>query len=708
MNPGSPPAKSPFRRYTRKPLSAICAICTALVLGFHAVQFQPLQKAQFFAEDTLLRFFGGTAAANPDLVFLAIDHASMRLDQFDPAEIDASPALQLMAHEWPWSRSVYALILDRLIDAGAKVVVLDLVFPTPRDGDDAFRAALDRHRDRVVIGSKFDEGNSAEGETRTHALPASSLIAPTSPLDDRVGFFSTWPDRDAVIRRVRYGVTVSEAFGSTPVPGEEIIASVAAKALEKSGHAALLPPGTEQRRIRFAGPANTFLPRPVCDIFDPKKWPSPEYGSGAFFRGKIVVLGLADSSLHDVHLTPVGYIAGAELHLNAINAALHRDFLRENSGIVNFLLIAAAGALAWAICHRFRGPLLRLGLLACACAAWLLAAEILYSSAGLFILTVAPLIALTSGGILGLGWDFFLERHERARIRSVLDKYVAKNVVELVLAEGDAFAGALQGQRRSVAVLFSDIRGFTTITEEANPEELIAQLNEYFFAMVEAVLAEGGTLQQFVGDAILAVWGDTRTLQAEAGACHAVRTALIMCTALENLNRQWAGQPGRREFKIGIGINQGDVVVGSLGHPLRMRFAVIGDCINTSARLETATKHYVCSILVGETVEALTRDRFHYRRVDWVRFKGKTKPNAVFTPLGEISSPPPPWLGEYHRAIDLHRARQFRAAGEIFRKLSADLGGSDALCAMYSARCDHYVASPPAADWDGSHAMTEK
>ena len=689
-------------------MSVICAACTALVLGLHALQFQPLENAQHFAEDSLLRFFGRLAPASPELVFLAIDHASTSLDQFDPAEVEASPALRSMAKEWPWPRTVYPLILDRLIDAGAKVVVLDLLFSNPRDGDEAFRAALDKHRDRVVIGSDFNGGERAEGETKTHMMPAASLIAQASPLDDRVAFVNAWPDRDGIIRRVRYGVTVSEAFGSTPVPGEEIIDSLVAKALKKSGHAALVPLGTAPRRIRFTGPANTILPRSACDIFDPKKWPSPQYGNGAFFRGKIVVVGPAESSMHDVHPTPVGFIAGAELHLNAVNAALHRDFLSETSGIVDFLLIAGAGALAWAICYWFRGPLLRLGLLALAGAAWLLAAEILYSTAGLFILTVGPLVALTSSGVLGLGWDYFLERRERARIRSVLDKYVAKNVVELVLAEGDAFAGALQGQRRSVTVLFSDIRGFTTMTEEGNPEELIAQLNEYFFAMVEAVLAEGGTLQQFVGDAILAVWGDTRTLQPEKGAYHAVRTALLMGTALDNLNRRWAGKLGRREFKIGIGINEGDVVVGSLGHPLRMRFAVIGDCINTSARLETATKHFGCSILVGETVEALTRDRFHYRRVDWVRFKGKAKPNAVFTPLGEVSSPPPPWLVEYHRAIDLYRARQFRAAGEIFRSLGAALGVGDALCAMYSARCERYAATPPAADWDGSYAMMEK
>ena len=163
---------------------------------------------------------------------------------------------------------------------------------------------------------------------------------------------------------------------------------------------------------------------------------------------------------------------------------------------------------------------------------------------------------------------------------------------------------------------FPDIRGFTTMTEGAVvPEDLVDQMNEYFFKMVEAVLAAEGTLQQFVGDAIMAVWGNTHTLDPAAGARKAIQTALAMGAALEKLNATWAGNPSRREFQIGIGVNHGEVIVGSLGHPQRMEFTAIGDGINTAARLETATKQFGCMILVGEAVENLTREWFHYRQV---------------------------------------------------------------------------------------------
>lgn len=705
MIPVFPPAKSALRRFSRKSLAVICALCTLLVIAMQA-KLRPLRDAELSAEDLLLRL-GRTAQVSPELVFLAIDQASSKLDHIGLAEIQASPALSLMERGFPWPRSVYPLIFDRLFDAGAKAVVVDLLFTNPREEDVAFRAALEKYRDRVIIGSNFDVGERERGSVGSHVLPSASLVAQAQPLDDRVAYVNFWADPDGVIRHAQYAVTSAEVFHDMPTPGEEILHSLAARTLKKSGHGDVVPPGTESRRIRFAGKNNTFQPRSACGIFEDKIWNSPEYRGGEFFRGKIVMLGPEGSFTHDEHRSPVGSIAGPELHLNAMNAALQRDFLSETSPVTNFLLIAGAGALAWALCFWFHGTLLRFGALLLAAVAWLAVALALFDYAGLFIVTVAPLIAMTSSGVACLGWDFFLERRERARVRSVLDKYVAKNVAELVLAEGDAFAGALQGQRRTVTVLFSDIRGFTTMTEEAVPEEFIAQMNEYFYAMVEVVLAEGGTLQNFIGDAILAVWGDTRTMEPEKGAYHTVRTALHQIAALRKLNGEWAGRADRRQLSIGIGVNQGDAVVGSVGHPLRMSYTVMGDSVNTAARLEGATKHLDCPILVAESVEALTRDRFHYRRVDSLRLKGKTKPTAVFTVLSESSTPPPAWLAEYHRAVDLYHAREFRTAGEIFRKLGEELNG-DALCGMYSARCERYAVTPPPADWDGAYTMTEK
>lgn len=705
MTPATSPAKSAFRRYSRNALIAICAACT-LAVSVTERYFQPFQNLESSAEDVLARI-GKCAPVNSEVVFLAIDQASTRLDHIPLSEIEASPALKLMEGTFPWPRNVYPLILDRLFDAGAKVVVMDLLFLNERDEDPGFRAALDKYHDRVIIGSNFDGGPRMKGTIAMHAMPAPSLIKVTKPADDRVAYVNFWPDLDGVVRSARYGVTAADVFGGRPEPDEEVFDSLAARVLKKAGHATLVPRTMEPQRIRFAGPGNTFLPRSVCDIFDVTQWTRARYENGAFFRGKIVLIGPQGDLYHDTHPTPFGSMAGPEVHLNAINAALQGTFLRETPRFVLNLLIAVAGVLAWALCHWFHGPLARLGSLVVANAAWLGTALLLYNHANLIIPMVAPMLALTVSGVGCLGWDFFLERNERTRIRSVLDKYVSKNVAELVLAESDAFAGALKGQRRIVTVLFSDIRGFTAMTEEAVPEEFVAQLNEYFFEMVEAVLAEGGTLQNFIGDAVLAAWGDTRTLDPATGAYHAVRTTLRMSAALRKLNQQWAAQPDRRGLAIGIGINQGEAILGSVGHPQRMNFTAMGDSVNTAARLEGATKHLRTETLVEESIEALTRDRFHFRRVDSLRLKGKSRATAVFTVLGEKSGEPPPWLAEYHRAVELYHARMFREAGEVFGKLSGELK-DDPLCIMYSARCERFVETPPPADWDGSFTMAEK
>lgn len=703
----TPARVSRFRHLSRKPMIAICGLCAAVVAVLHLLEFRPLVDSQLAAEDFLQRFVGRRAKVDPDLVFLAIDPASIRLDEFDEEDLAASPELQMMKQEWPWPRAIYAKILERLVDAGAKVVAIDVLFPATREGDEEFRAALDQYRDRVVVACNFGS-RKREGKMDTLEFPADSLIEPAAPLDDRVAFINFWPDPDSVIRHVRYRITAAEVYGDLPAPDEEVLDSFAAKALEKSGQADAVAASDPLRRIRLAGPVNTFRPRSVSDLFFERKWNSPEYRQGEFFRGKIVVLGAEGNSLKDEVLTPMGFMGGPELHLNAINAGLQGEFLRSTSRTTGLLLIGAGGVVALVLCYWAHGPLLRLGLLAGAGVGWVGAAVLMYGQAGLFIPTVGPLVAMASGGVTCLSWDFFLERRDRVRIRSILDRYVAKNVVELVVAESDAFSAALKGQRRCVTTLFSDIRGFTSMTEEANPEELVAQLNEYFFGMVEVVLAEGGTLQEYIGDAILAVWGDTRSLAPEESAFHSVRTALLMTTALEDLNRRWATDPGRRHFAIGIGINQGDVLVGSLGHPMRLRFGAVGDGINTAARLETATKHFGCAILVGEAVELATRGRFHYRRVDRVRFKGKAVAIEVYTPLGEATSPVPPWLAEYEQAVTLYRDRRFAEAARIFQAVAGAIGGEDKLCQMYIDRCERFAVEPPAPEWDGSYQMSEK
>jgi adenylate cyclase len=181
-----------------------------------------------------------------------------------------------------------------------------------------------------------------------------------------------------------------------------------------------------------------------------------------------------------------------------------------------------------------------------------------------------------------------------------------------------------------------------------------------------------------------------------------------MRPALEELNANWSADPSRIEMKIGIGVNFGEVVVGEIGSPDRREFTVLGDAVNTAARFESATKQYHVDILIGGSIEALTRGKFVYRCVDLSRFKGKKKPVETFTPLSSGDTPPPPWLESYHHAIRLYRSRQWASARGLFESVHQALGGEDFLCEMYLKRIALHELNPPSADWEGAHTLEEK
>jgi len=226
--------------------------------------------------------------------------------------------------------------------------------------------------------------------------------------------------------------------------------------------------------------------------------------------------------------------------------------------------------------------------------------------------------------------------------------------------------------------------------------------------MVGKVLKEGGTLQKFIGDAIMAAWGDTHSEGAAEDSRRAVSAALQMRQALIKLNEQWKEASDRPRLATGIGINLGDVIVGNIGHPQRMEFTVLGDGVNLAARLESCTKQFHTDILIGATVEALTREHFIFRTVGLLTVKGKTKPVEVFTLLSDKSQPPPPWLAPYHEAIKLYRQRQFTEAIAGFKNVLEQLGGHDFLCEMYIEHASEYELVPPPESWNGAFVLTEK
>ena len=273
------------------------------------------------AADTSLGSYGRPAALRPDMVFLGLDDATLNLDGLWPDEIEASPALKLISQgkkAWNFSREVYALLLDRLVSAGARLVIFDTVFPGANEGDAAFRAALDRYRDHVVIASQFLEGKYRAGFQQ----PSTSLIP--DPTDDRrVGYASYRPDFDGVIREVSFRTSLEAYNGRAPQPGDVVYSSLVARALGQLGRADLIPADGQPRKFRYSDLRHgaDYDPHPLWEVFSDATW-KQNYQDGAFFKDKIIMVGAAAPTLHDVQPTPYGEIPGPALHLQALAAAL--------------------------------------------------------------------------------------------------------------------------------------------------------------------------------------------------------------------------------------------------------------------------------------------------------------------------------------------------------------------------------------------------
>jgi adenylate cyclase len=690
-------------------LAFICFFWTGVIFLGHFFPGVPFISAPWRGEQSfedLLRREGRKTSAPPDFVFLGIDQSTLQLPPLTAEEIASNRAFQLMTEKpFPWSREVWALLLDRLFAAGARVVMFDMIFSPPNDGDPAFHAALDRYHDKVVLGANFDMANSAQAVT-----PNNTLIPPPQLQDDRVGFVNFWTDPiGGKIRAATYRVTDRQLAGLPSDSSEEVYQSLSARALAKIGHANDVPHDFRGHMIRFTS-ADAFAPRPLYEVFDPKFWHA-NYADGAFFKDKIVMIGSSAQVMHDVFDTPMSpTTSGPALHLQAMAAAMNHEFLRPTPAKASLALVGAAGLVAWSLVAFLRRPLLCLGALVLITAAYLGAARLSYDRTGLLLLTVPVLSALLLSGLFSLGLEYAIERLEKLRTRRTLERYVSKNLVKEVLENPDSYYSSLRGVRVPATVLFSDLIGFTTLSEKADPEALVSQLNEYLSRMTSVVFSNGGTLDKFIGDAIMAVWGNVRSFGMAQDAKNCARAALGMRRELRQLNQKWR-EEGRMGLGMGIGVSQGEVVVGNIGSHERMDPTVIGDSVNLASRLEGLTRIYGVDILVGASAAELARDEVHLRSVARVQVKGKTKPVDVFTFIGARNEEIDPeflkWLETYEEGLEKFRARDFTDAKILFSRF-LEFYPDDLLAKMYLDRALDYEQAPPDEAWDAVEVFEKK
>jgi CHASE2 domain-containing sensor protein/class 3 adenylate cyclase len=389
-------ARVPVR--SQKLLAAICLSCAALVMSLRFVPAVPVLSEVWGNEQALqdwLHRTGRRTATHPEFVFVAISTKSLAGPESAKAEKDRM--LQLMAeHPFPWSREVWARLLDRLFESGARLVVFDMLFSPPNEGDQVFRAALDRYRDRVVIGEIFDveKGNEL-------LSPNADLIPPPAQYDDRVGYANYWGDKqDGMVRAARFFTSDRQLAVQKPSQNERPYVSLVARAMEKLGRSNEVPHDFQEHLIRFSA-ADAYQPYPVWEIADPDMWHS-KYSDGEFFEGKIVIVGASAPKLGDVIDNPIGpEIKGPVMQLNVLAATMDHEFLRRLQIALDLLIVSVFGLLAWLLLRYVGRWLICLLSFLALSVAYLLLAFLLYNFLGIFVPIFPPLMTLLGCGFLG-------------------------------------------------------------------------------------------------------------------------------------------------------------------------------------------------------------------------------------------------------------------------------------------------------------------
>jgi len=650
-------------------------------------------------------FAAGPQAKEP-IVLIALDQASLAWGQNENGL------------SWPWPRAAYAPVVDFCRRAGARSLSFDLLFTEASvygvEDDQAFAAALVNFPAAVgsfALGaSGASAGEMPAGDTRlqnfTPLRTAEQAALPISPLLEaftQLGDVGAQPDSDGLFRHI----TLLSGFGQKKLPTLSLAAFLVANPqarLEEQTHRLLinnvLIPFDDQgrSRLRYRGSAASFPTLSAAAVIQSelqlKAGASPTLDP-EFLHGAHVIFGLTAPGLFDLRPTPQdGVFPGMEIHATALDNLLAGDFLREFApwvtGVLALLLALIAGV-SVRFCRSLRQTLFVVVLLL---PLGLLAGFIAY--AWNWWLPVAPPATATALALIGgVAVNFATEGRKKREIRRAFNQYLHPSVIEQLVDHPEKLR--LGGEKRELSIFFSDLQGFSTISEQLEPEALITLLNDYLTEMTDIILDSGGTIDKYEGDAIIAFWN--APLEQPDHAQRAVDAAMACQQRLAELRPIFHQRFGH-DLIMRIGLNTGPAVVGNMGSTRRFDYTMLGDAVNLAARLEGVNKVFGTDILLAQSTRAALDDRTELREIARVRVVGRREPVQIFTPLSADASLPP---AEFEAARQLFVQGEFQAAEKAFQPQAE----ADLVAAAYARRCRQLQQNPPA-DWQGVWDLVAK
>ncbi len=584
---------------------------------------EELRQGELWLADWALELAGPRRVSNK-LVIVAIDDFS--LQQAANADLSDDPALQRL-REWPWPRSTHALVLDRLIESGAKAIGFDLLFDTPsshgREDDAVFAASLRRHVDHVVLGV---QALSSEGPVAALSLlDLTPTLQAAHPLLRR-GLLNGRPDPDGVLRRPpgNTSLDLRQQLGSAVPPGMASALLNTPPANPRTGIPLLAP----------YGPPRTIPTLSIWELLEPKAFSALKQ-SGKL-QDAVVLIGPTAAVFQDLHRSvfsgAVG-MPGVELHATEVANRLEGRSLQFVQPIPgwNLVLAALACGLGLAISGMER-PFQRLSLAAVATVGSVLIGVLLVTKAWVVLPLGSVALTILATGIVSSADATVKLQWQRRRLRNTLGRYLSPAVAAEIADQPDNADGLLQGRLVDVVVLMSDIRGFTAftqaMTEKGEVHGLVNRLNAYFSEIVDAVHAQQGTIDKFIGDATLAVFGAPLQRSGAMNAAAGVKTAIAIQERLERLNEGWISH-GQEPWSQVIVLSYGWVVSGNIGSSSRMDYTVIGDAVNTASRLEQVAKQCNRTIVMSAAVAKLLENQWPLDDLGEFPIRGQ-KPQRVY------------------------------------------------------------------------------
>ncbi|HWR04851.1 MAG TPA: adenylate/guanylate cyclase domain-containing protein [Humidesulfovibrio sp.] len=679
-----------------------------------------------------------------------------------PVIVDIDEKSLAALGQWPWPRYRVALLLEKIRQAGALAVGMDVVLAEPDRTSPALLQrqikkelmvdvqfqglpkALEDHDALLasvlaskpyVLGFYFSfskaeadqqkqDGDCLIKPAQVAVLSAPGALPPEQALHSAfgavcplpvlagaassTGFFNATPDPDGILRRVALlinyqgqlypSLALATLMQATGDPG--IMLKLDTQGAESLRYAGSVIPVDRagQMLVNYRGGGGAFPYISAVDIMDGKADP-------ALLNGKIAFVGTSAAGLKDLRATPFTAVyPGVETHATILDNILTQDFISipDYAPAVELAATLFSGILITLLVTWARAVWIVVPLVGMAFGMWE-GTSYLMSSMRVYISPLYSYIILGANFALLTLIKFWREEKQKKFIHGAFSHYLAPAVIKQIYDSPESLS--LQGQEKEVTVMFSDVRGFTTMSEKLTPTQVTDLLHDYLTPMTRVITGNMGTLDKFIGDAIMAFWN--APLDVPEHQKKAVDSALQMLKHLEDLNEGFKQKFGLT-IKIGVGLHCGRVRVGNMGSADLFDYTLIGDNVNLTSRLEGLTKYYGQTLLISEAMREACGDAYSYLEMDSVRVKGKHEPITIYTAMPhEQAAARAEEIAKHNEALALYKAMRFAEAEAAFDELMASTG-NEALYTMYAERCRTLAEHRPAEGWDGVYTHTSK